>query len=275
MLNDAEVTLIAREVKSRSGAVLTKDMGGAIAIRLQPLARREGFSSVPELIGAARNRADGALWNAIADNLAQSDTRFFRDRSQFERLRTQLAPEALKRRAHERVRIWSAGCATGQEAYSIAMIIDEMRNEGMNPAVEIVATDLSDRLLDKARAGLYTQFEVQRGLPIRKLISYFEKAGDLWRISDRLRAGVRFEPHNLMKHPGELGQFDIIMLAHVLPSFDQETRLDVLRRVSDAMTPNGVLMLGAGETLPEGCDSLQLANGVVRKFAHAAQVAAA
>ena len=275
MLNDAEVTLIAREVKSRSGAVLTKDMGGAIAIRLQPLARREGFSSVPELIGAARNRADGALWNAIADNLAQSDTRFFRDRSQFERLRTQLAPEALKRRAHERVRIWSAGCATGQEAYSIAMIIDEMRNQGMNPAVEIVATDLSERLLDKARAGLYTQFEIQRGLPIRKLISYFEKASDLWRISDRLRAGVRFQQHNLMKHPGELGQFDIIMLAHVLPSFDHETRIDVLRRVSDALTPNGVLMLGAGKTLPEGCDTLKLESGVVRKLSPLANVAAA
>lgn len=274
MLNDAEVTLVAREVKSRSGAVLTKDMAGAISIRLQPLARREGFASVPELIGAARNRADGALWSAIADNLAQSDTRFFRDRSQFERLRTQLLPEALKRRGHERVRIWSAGCASGQEAYSIAMIIEEMRNEGLNPAVEVVATDLSERLLDKARAGLYTQFEIQRGLPIRKLIAYFEKAGDLWRISDRLRAGVRFAQHNLMKHPGELGQFDVIILAHVLPSFDQETRIDVLRRVSDALTPNGVLMLGAGETLPEGCENLKLENGVVRKHT-AVRIAAA
>jgi len=265
MLNDAEVALIAREVKARSGAVLTKDMAGAIAIRLQPLARREGFASVPELIGAARIRADGALWNAIADNLTQSDTRFFRDRSQFEKLRTDLIPAALAKRGHERVRLWSAGCATGQEAYSIAMIVDEMRNQGLNPAIEIIATDLSERLLDKARAGLYTQFEVQRGLPIRKLIAYFEKASDLWRISDRLRAGVRFENFNLMKHPGQLGQFDIIVLAHVLPSFDHETRVEVLRRVADALSPDGVLLLGAGETLPEGCDSFTLENGVARK----------
>jgi chemotaxis protein methyltransferase CheR len=268
MLNEAEVALIAREVKVRSGAVLTKDMAGAIAIRLQPLARREGFASVPELIGAARIRPDGALWNAIADNLAQSDTRFFRDRSQFEKLRTDLLPNALAKRGHERVRIWAAGCATGQEAYSIAMLVDEMRHDGLNPAVEIVATDLSERLLDKARAGLYTQFEIQRGLPIRKLIAYFEKAGDLWRISDRLRAGVRFENFNLMKHPGQLGQFDVIMLAHVLPSFDQETRVDVLRRVADALSPDGVLLLGAGETLPDACDCFTLEAGVARKPAN-------
>ncbi|MEZ5957094.1 MAG: protein-glutamate O-methyltransferase CheR [Hyphomonadaceae bacterium] len=274
MLNEAEIALVAREVKTRTGAVLTKDMAGAVAIRLQPLARREGFASVPELIGAARIRPDGALWNAIADNLAQSDTRFFRDRSQFEKLRTSILPAALKQRANGRVRVWSAGCATGQEAYSLAMIVDEMRNEGLNPAVEIVATDLSERLLDKARAGLYTQFEVQRGLPIRKLIAYFEKAGDLWRISDRLRAGVKFEPHNLMKHPGQLGQFDVIMLAHVLPSFDHETRIDVLRRVADALSPDGVLILGAGETLPEGCDSFTLEGGIARKPTNA-RVAAA
>lgn len=274
MLNDAELALVAREVKTRSGAVLTKDMAGAVAIRLQPLARREGFASVPELIGAARIRADGALWNAIADNLAQSETRFFRDRQQFERLRTQILPAALSKRSGERVRVWSAACATGQEAYSLAMLIDEMRNDGMSPAVDIVATDLSERLLEKARAGLYTQFEVQRGLPIRKLIGYFEKAGDLWRISDRLRAGVKFEPHNLMKHPGALGQFDVIMLAHVLPAFDHETRIDVLRRISDALTPAGVLLLGSGEVLPEGCDCFTMEAGIARKPANA-RIAAA
>lgn len=274
MLNDAEFALIAREVKQRSGAVLRREMSGAIEVRLTPLARREGHASVTELIGAARNKADGALWNAIADNLAQSETRFFRDKTQFEKIRTQLLPEALKRRGHERARIWSAACATGQEAYSIAMIAEDMRAEGLNPAVEIVATDLSERLLDKARSGLYTQFEVQRGLPIRKLIAHFEKTGDLWRIADRLRASVRFEAHNLMKHPGHLGQFDIIILAHVLPAFDPQTRIDVLDRAADALAPGGALLLGTGETLPEGCTSLTLANGVARK-ADAAQEAAA
>lgn len=274
MLNEAEFALIAREVKTRTGAALTREMSGAIELRLQPLSRREGFSSVGELISAARVRPDGALWNGIADALAQCETRFFRDRAHFERLRHVLLPEAIQRRGHERVRLWSAGCATGQEPFSIAMIVDEMRDEGLNPAVEIIATDISERLLDKARAGLYTQFEVQRGLPIRKLISNFEKAGDLWRISDRLRASVKFEQHNLLKHPGHLGQFDIIMLAHVLPSFDMSMRREVLTRILDALHPEGVVILGAGETLPEGCEDMALESGVVRRR-QSARVAAA
>lgn len=267
MLNDAEFALIAREVKTRTGAVLTRDMAGAIEIKLMPLARRETFGSVHELIGAARIRPDGKLWAACADYLAQSDTRFFRDRQIFAKLHTEILPQALARRGHERVRVWSAACATGQEPYSLAMIVDDMRNEGLNPAIEIVATDLSERLLDKARTGLYTQFEVQRGLPIRKLISHFEKAGDLWRISDRLRAAVRFETFNLMKHPGQLGQFDVVMLSHVLSNFDDETRIAVMSRAADALTPEGVILLGAGEQLPAGCEGFTLADGIVTRGA--------
>jgi chemotaxis protein methyltransferase CheR len=265
MLNDAEFALIAREVKTRSGAVLTRDLSGAVAMRLMPLARREGFGSVHELVGAARIRADGALWANVADYLAQSDTRFFRDRALFKRLREDAIPAALARRGHERIRIWSAACSTGQEAYSVAMAIEEIREQGLNPACEIIATDFSERLIEKARAGLYTQFEVQRGLPIRKLIAHFEKTGDLWRLSDRLRASVTFTPHNLMKHPGSLGQFDIIMLCHVLSGFDPETRAAVILRVADALAPNGVIALGEGETLPEACGELVNAGGFITR----------
>jgi chemotaxis protein methyltransferase CheR len=265
MLNEAEFALVAREVKVRSGAVLTREMSGAIEIRLQPLARREGFGSVSELIAAARIRPDGSLWNGVADSLAQSETRFFRDRAQFAKLHAELLPDAMARRGHERVRVWCGACSTGQEPYSLAMIVEEMRNEGLNPAIEIVASDLSERLLDKARAGLYTQFEVQRGLPIRKLIAHFEKAGDLWRISDRLRAGVKFEGHNLLKHPGHLGQFDIILLSHVLSNFDAETKAAVVQRAADALNADGIILLGAGETLPEGVEGLSCDAGVVRK----------
>jgi len=270
MLNEAELALIAREVKTRSGAVLTREMGGAIELRLMPLARREGFGSVHELIAAARIRADSALWNSITDYLAQSDTRFFRDGAAFRRLYTDLIPAALARRGHERIRIWSAACSTGQEAYSVAMQIEEMREAGLNPAAEIVATDFSERLIEKARAGLYTQFEVQRGLPIRKLIAHFEKAGDLWRIDDRMRAAISFSTHNLMKHPGVLGQFDIILLRHVLPSFDLDTRQAVMSRIADALAPQGVILLGEGETIPD-CEGLTFSNGIaIRTAARAA-----
>ncbi len=265
MLNDAEVTLIAREVKARSGAVLTREMAGAIALRLMPLARREGFGTVQELVGAARARADNALWSAIADHLAQSDTRFFRDRASFQRLGSELLPAALARRGHERVRIWSAGCSTGQEAYSVAMLVEDLRQDGLNPAVEIIATDFSNRLIEKARTGLYTQFEVQRGLPIRKLIAHFEKTGDLWRISDRLRAAITFTQHNLLQDLGVLGQFDIILLRHVLGGFDPETRREVTMRAADALAANGVILLGEGENLPQGCEGLEFDNGLVKK----------
>lgn len=273
MLNETEFALIAREVKARSGAVLTREMSGAIVMKLTPLARRENHASVHELIAAARVKADGALFNAIADYLANSETRFFRDKAQFELIRTSLLPEALARRGHERVRIWSAACSTGQEPYSIAMIVDEMRELGLNPAVEIFASDISERLLDKARAGLYTQFEVQRGLPIRKLIAHFEKAGDLWRISDRLRAGVRFERHNLLQHPGEHGRFDIIVLAHVLGNFDHETRISVLTRVADVLAPGGVIVLGAGEAAPD-VEGLVAEGGILRRASETRAVAA-
>jgi chemotaxis protein methyltransferase CheR len=265
MLSDAEFAIIAREVKVRSGAVLAAELNGPAEMRLQPLARRENFASVSELIAAARIRPDGALWNAMADALAQSETRFFRDRAIFERLRSELIPDAFARRGHERVRIWSGACATGQEPYSVAMIIEEMRADGLNPAAEIIATDMSERLLDKARAGLYTQFEVQRGLPIRKLISYFEKSGDLWRISDRLRAAVKFERHNLLKHPGQFGQFDIILMRHVLTHFDADTRAAVLARAAESLHPEGAIVLGAGETIPEAFEGFGFDDGVIRR----------
>ncbi|WP_395645087.1 CheR family methyltransferase [Terricaulis sp.] len=267
MLTDAEFAIVAREVKTRSGAVLTKDLAGACEVRLAPLSRREGFGSVAELLSAARIRPDGALYAAIADALAQSETRFFRDKANFARLRNELLPKAIQRRGHERVRIWSAACATGQEAYSVAMTIEELRNQGQAVAAEIVATDMSERLITKARSGLYTQFEVQRGLPIRTLIAYFEKTGDLWRIADRLRATVRYEQHNLLKHPGALGQFDIIFCCHVLNSFDEPTRAATFQRLADALAPEGVIVLGAGETAPEGVEGLVVENGVVRKGA--------
>lgn len=273
MLNDAEFALVAREVKLRSGAVLTRELANAASLRLTPLARRENFATVPELIAAARIRPDGALWNAMADALALSETRFFRDRALFARVRDEILPAALARRAHERVRIWSAACSTGQEPYSLAMMIEELRQQGVNAALEIVATDFSQRLIDKARSGLYTQFEVQRGLPIRKLIAHFEKAGDLWRIADRLRAAVSYECWNLLRHPGHLGQFDIVFCCHVLPSFDAQTRVEVLSRIADTLAPDGMLILGTGETFPEGVAGLMIENGIATKRSGARRAA--
>lgn len=260
MLTETEFAFVAREVKTRSGAVLTRDMAPHAEQRLQPLSRREGFSSVAEMLNAAKIRSDGKLWDAIADALAQTETRFFRDKSVFDRLRTKILP-ALHARNGAPLKVWCAGCSTGQEAYSLAMQIEELRAEGL-PAADILATDMSERLLDKARAGLYTQFEVQRGLPIRKFIVHFEKVGDLWRISDRLRASVRFERHNLLEHPAALGRFDLVLCRNVVRSFDAATRLASVERLADALEPHGVLLLGADEPLPDGADSFRAEGGV-------------
>ncbi len=274
MLTEAEFVLIAREFKARTGGALTKDMSGAAEIRLQPLARREGFGGVTELIGAARIRPDGRLWQQISDYLLHSETRFFRDKIQFQKLREEILPAAAARNGAERVRIWSAACSTGQEPYSIAMLLETLRQEGRPINAEIIATDISERLIEKARAGLYSQFEVQRGLPIRSLIKHFEKAGDLWRIEDRLRAAVKFEQHNLARHPGHLGRVDIVLLMHVLPHLEEDARLAAILHAADSLAPGGVIVLGAGESLPADAEGLICKDGLVTR-AGAARVAAA
>lgn len=269
MIGEAEFTFLAREVKTRTGAVISRDASAIVETKLIPLVRRESLSSVTELIQQAKIRPE-KLWGAIADALAQTETRFFRDRDTFQRLKTEIIPEIARRRKGAYLNIWCAGAGTGQEAYSLAIMIDELRAEGL-PGADIVATDMSERLLDKARSGLYTQFEVQRGLPIRKLIEHFEKAGDLWRISDRLRAAVRFEQHNLLQHPAAIlssaQRFDIILCCNVMPAFDVTTRIDTITRISDALAPDGVLVLGSTETLPEGIDGFSSSGSLHPRIA--------
>ncbi len=249
MLTEQEFSYVQREVKARCGALITREMNAIASQRLSPLARREGFSSVSEFLNAARIKQDDKLWAAAAEALVSTETRFFRDKPAFEALKADILPDLYAKRGGA-VRIWSAACATGQEAYSLAMLIEELRNEGL-PTAEIVASDMSERLLDKARSGLYTQFEVQRGLPIRKLIQHFEKVGDLWRIADRLRARVLFEQHNLLQDPAALGRFDIVLCRHVLSAFEPHTRAATLERVASVMSEDGLLILGAGEPAPD------------------------
>ena len=157
MLSEADFAFVAHEVKTRAGAVMGRDTNALAESRLAPLARREGYGSVSELITNAKIKPDGKLWAAIADSLIQTETRFFRDRAMFARLRKDLLPELFSRRSGERLRVWCAGCGAGQEAYSLAMTLEELRDEGMAGA-ELLATDFSERLLGKARSGLYTQF---------------------------------------------------------------------------------------------------------------------
>lgn len=260
MLSDADFQYVAREMRARCGALMTRDMNAFIETRLAPLARREGFAAVSEFVTTARTRQSEATWTAITDALIQHESRFFRDRTVFKTLRESVLPDLFAQRgAGLRLKIWSAGCGSGQEPYSLAMMMDAMRAEGA-PGADILATDLSERLLEKARTGLFTQFEVQRGLPIRDLIKHFEKSGELWRISDRMRTSVKFQAHNLMQSAEALGQFDIIMCRNVINSIDPELRPGVLERLAACAAPGAVLVLGLGEKLPECCDAFIMAQ---------------
>jgi chemotaxis protein methyltransferase CheR len=247
-ITETDFLYLAREVQSRTGLALSPDKAHAIEARIAPIARREGLLSVQELITTARARRDERLLDAIADSLASFETHFFRDRAPFEAFRRTMSLELAGRRAGTPLRIWCAGCSTGQEPYSLAMALEEMKVEGRALSCEIVATDVSPAILEKARNGLYSQFEVQRGLPINLLIRHFEKAGDLWRISDRIRAKVKLIQHNLLEDSEQLGVFDIIFCRNVISGLQRNLAAAVLDRISNQLADDGYLVLGANET---------------------------
>lgn len=248
-LPDHEFQFIAREIRARSGLVLTPDKSYLLETRLAPIARKEGFASVLELISAVRVRRDDRLLWVIADALTTNETFFFRDKTPFDQFRDLVVPDLMKARPPgARLRIWCAACSSGQEPYSLAMLVQELRAVGKIGDVEIVATDISDRVMEKARAGLYSQFEVQRGLPVHMLVKHFEKAGDLWRLSERIRSMVRFQRHNLLEDARVLGKFDVVYCRNVLIYFEGDAKRRTLEMIAGTMAEDGVLFLGAAET---------------------------
>jgi chemotaxis protein methyltransferase CheR len=247
-LSQADYAYVARELLARSGIVLPPEKAHLIETRAGTIARREGFLSVQELITTARARRDERLITAIADTLINNETQFFRDRAPFDFFRNVMTADLAARRPGTRLRIWSAGCASGQEPYSLAILLEEMKTEGRLLDCEILATDISPRILEKARAGIYSQFEVQRGLPIQYLVRHFEKFGEQWRISDRIRARVKLQAHNLLSDAAPLGQFDIVFCRNVLGGFDNESRSAALDRIGAVLADDGYLILGEGET---------------------------
>ncbi len=248
-MNGQDFDFVASLLKKRAGIVLSPDKTYLLESRLAPLARKEGLPSIDDLIEVVRTRREERLVAQLVDVMTASETYFFRDRTPFVHLKEAVLPALANVRRGARIRIWCAACSTGQEAYSIAMMLDQnaMLTEGV--PVEIVATDISDRALEKARAGLYSQFEVQRGLPIQMLMNYFTQQDDHWRISERLRGNVTFRKQNLIEPFSQLGKFDVVLCRNVLVNFDATTKSDVLDRIAQQMAPGGYLMLGAPETV--------------------------
>ncbi|MEO6339036.1 MAG: protein-glutamate O-methyltransferase CheR [Caulobacteraceae bacterium] len=261
-----DLDLVAATARARAGLALRGERAFFVESRLAPLARREGAISVAGLIERLRATADGPLAEAIAQSLSTTETSFFRDRAMFDRLRTDILPALAARRPEGRLNAWCAGVATGQEAYSLAMLVEEERGRMGPLQLDIFATDFVSRALEKAQSGLYTHFEVQRGLPIRLLIRHFEKTDDAWRISTRLRQAIRWRQVNLIVAEPEVGPFDLILCRNVLSGLDPEVRPLVLSRLADALVDDGVLVLGADESagLPEAFEPTH-GSGVYRR----------
>ena len=239
-------------LKSRSGIVLSTDKLYLVESRLTPVARDLGMSGIDELISTLKNSTDEDLRTRVTDAMTTNESFFFRDQTPFDTLRDHVLPEiiaARKAKGQERIRIWSAACSTGQEPYTIAMMLLENEAKFGSMKYEIIATDLSTEVVDKAKEGLYSQFEVQRGLPITLLVKYFEQVDEQWRISDKIRNMVRFQTFNLLDSYGLLGNFDVIFCRNVLIYFDQDTKAGILNRMADIMPADGALYLGGAESV--------------------------
>jgi chemotaxis protein methyltransferase CheR len=248
-------------VHSRSGVVIDPEKTYQIETRLAPVARRAGFASLPDLIQALRIKRDEKLMWAATEALTSGETSFFRDRIPFRELREQILPDLIARRAGRPIRIWSAACATGQEPYSLAMIVNDDQARLTGATIELFGSDISERSLEKAQSGLYTQFEVQRGLPIRLLVRHFEKADEMWALSPRIRQMVRWRRINLLADLRALGQFDIIFCRNVVSSFDEATRRRVLDQLARALPEDGCLVLGLNESVAGVTDALKPVAG--------------
>ena len=243
-----EISALAELVRRRSGVIIDRDKTYLIETRLAPVARREGFTTISELIGELQARRNETLMWAVAEAMSATETQFFRDRTPFEHMRDQVLP-ALANARSAPVRIWSPGCSTGQEPYSLAMLVEEERGHYPGLKVEIFGGDLSERCLEKASSGLYTQFEVQRGLPARLLVKYFDKIDDAWVLSPRIRQAVRLSRCNLLTDLEGAGEFDVIFCRNVLSAFDEAARTKALGQLAAILPADGYLVLGANETL--------------------------
>ncbi len=246
----SDLALVSDLVRRRSGLVLTEDKGYLIESRLGPLVRKRGFGSISEMLAAVRAKNDDALAWAITEAMTTNETFFFRDKTPFDQFESDILPALLaQKRRGERLRIWSAACSSGQEAYSLAMILDKHAGSFNGVTPEIIGTDICAKVLEKAKAGLYSQFEVQRGLPVRLLVEYFEKQEDTWRIKPKLQQYVRFQKFNLLDDFAKLPRFDVIFCRNVLIYFDKATKSDVLSRMARQCSEGAHLVLGSAETV--------------------------
>jgi chemotaxis protein methyltransferase CheR len=236
-------------LKDRSGLDLSADKQYLIESRLLPLSRKAGMSGIGELVQKMKSGST-SITEQVVEAMTTNETFFFRDKVPFDHFRDSIMPEILQARAARKsIRIWCAAGSTGQEPYSLAMCLKEMAAALTGWRVEIIATDLSQEVLEKSKSGIYSQFEVQRGLPIQMLVKYFKQTGEFWQINADIRAMVQHRQLNLLHDFSQLGSFDVIFCRNVLIYFDQDTKINIFDRLARVLEPDGVLALGAAESV--------------------------
>jgi chemotaxis protein methyltransferase CheR len=241
---------VRKLLKDRSGLVLSADKQYLVESRLLPVVRKTGHRNLVDLIGALRCAPTSPLSTTVVEAMTTNESFFFRDKLPFEHFRDLIMPAMATARARSKhIRIWCSAAATGQEPYSLAMAIKEMGAMFAGWRIDILATDISNDALTKAKHGLYSQFEIQRGLPIQMLLKYFTQVGDLWQVAADLRSMVDYRQLNLLQDFSGLGTFDAVFCRNVLIYFDQPTKTAVLNRMARSVASDGYLMLGAAETV--------------------------
>lgn len=236
-------------LKQKSGLVLSNDKQYLIESRLMPIARKAGLQTISDLISKLKMSSEKALQDQVVEAMTTNESFFFRDKTPFDHFTETILPHMVANRQGKKIRIWCAAASTGQEPYSLAMCIKENAAKLNGARFEILGTDLSHEVLEKAKVGYYSQFEVQRGLPVQFLLKYFTQHGEMWQVKPEIRSMVTYKPYNLLDSFAALGQFDVIFCRNVLIYFDQATKTDIMNRLSKQMADDGFLVLGAAETV--------------------------
>ena len=249
-ISDSSSRILAGLLEARTGQQLTMSRRWRIETALSSLLRERGIATLDELITILVMGKEPSLSQKVVEALLNNETYFFRDRAPFDLLQRHALPELARlRHKTKRLRIWSAGCSTGQETYSLAMLFAEEPQKWAGWTIDILGTDVSTVCIDRARQGIYSQFEVQRGLGINQMIRWFEECPDGWRAAEALRKPVRFQVQNILEPPPHPGGFDIILCRNVMLYLNPEKKTLAFERLAGAMAEDGWLMLGAGETV--------------------------
>jgi chemotaxis protein methyltransferase CheR len=247
-ISAADFTVVSDIVRTRSAIVLEPGKEYLVESRLAPIVRSDGYASLAELISALRRRAPG-LEDKVIDAMTTNETSFFRDLHPWDALKTTILPELIeRRRATRELSIWCGAASSGQEPYSLCMLLKENFPELNGWRIKIVGTEISPTMLDKCRAGRYSQLEVNRGLPASLLVRYFEKQGAEWVIKPEVRSMVEFKFLNLAEGTSQVSPMDLVMMRNVLIYFDRSAKRHVLGNVRNVLRHDGVLMLGSSET---------------------------